>query len=119
MLESNAQALERLTAATTGIDLTAGEQRTLEWISGWEAHTVENVARVIEKARGSLTRHDLLTVWGYMETLKNIFTDKAKDAAQRGDAIGDKLTSDYMRMGAEISALQSKLNTEAENRRED
>ena len=28
--------LERLQAATAGIDLTSGEQKTLKWISGWE-----------------------------------------------------------------------------------
>lgn len=36
--------LERLQAATAGIDLTSGEQKTLKWISGWETSTVDNVS---------------------------------------------------------------------------
>lgn len=44
---------DRLKAATAGIDLTAGEERTLKWLSGWETSTVDNVAHIIEKARGA------------------------------------------------------------------
>ncbi len=111
--------LERLQAATVGIDLTAGEERTLKWLSGWEASTVDNVAHIIEKARGTeraweLTRKDLLQLWGYLQCLKDIYEGKARDAAQRGGTIGDKLTADYMKKGAEITTMQQKINKEAE-----
>lgn len=111
--------LERLQAATTGIDLTAGEERTLKWLAGWDAPTVDNVAHIINKARGAapepggLEKKDLLQVWGYLQALKDIYEGKARDAAQRGDATGDKLTTDYMKMGAEISTMQQKINREA------
>lgn len=118
MQDYERDALERLQAATHGIDLTAGEERTLKWIAGWEASTVDNVAHIIEKAKGTerageLTRKDLLQLWGYLQSLKDIYEGKARDAAQRGDAIGDKLTADYMKMGAEITTMQQKLNREA------
>jgi len=110
--------LERLQTATTGIELTAGEQRTLKWLSEWEASTVDNVAHIIEKARGAkrtgeLSRQDLLQLWGYLQSLKDIYESKAKDAAQRGDSIGNNLTDVYMKMGAEITTMQQELNREA------
>ena len=118
MQDYERDALERLKAATADIDLTTGEERTLKWLSGWEPSTVDNVAHIIEKARGTgrageLTRKDLLQIWGYLQCLKDIYEGKAKDAAQRGDTIGDKLTADYMRMGVEISTMQQKVTREA------
>lgn len=110
--------LERLQAATASINLTSGEQKTLKWISGWEASTVDNVAHIIEKAKGTdrtveLTRKDYLKLWGYLQCLKDVYEGKSRDAAQRGDTIGDKLTADYMKMCVEITAMQRKINREA------
>ena len=53
MQEYEQASLERLQVATAGIDLTSGEQKTLKWISGWETFTVDNVAHIIEKAKGT------------------------------------------------------------------
>lgn len=41
----------RLEFATKGLELTDSELRTLEWLSGWESQTAENVAAIIDKAR--------------------------------------------------------------------
>lgn len=117
MQDFERDSLERLHAATAGIDLTSGEQKTLKWISGWETSTVDNVAHIIEKAKGTdravvLTRKDFLQLWGYLQCLKDIYEDKSRDAAQRGDTIGDKLTADYMKMCVEITAMQQKINRE-------
>ena len=83
--------LGRLQVATAGIDLTSGEQKTLKWISGWETSTVDNVAHIIEKAKGTekageLTQDDLFKLWGFLETLKNIFEEEIRCAASIEDA---------------------------------
>jgi len=41
----------RLDAATADLGLTEGEERILGWVKGFDAHTVNHVAAVIEKAR--------------------------------------------------------------------
>lgn len=109
--------LGRLQAAAAGIDLTSGEQKTLKWISGWETSTVDNVIHIIEKAKGTdrtvkLTRKDFLQLWGYLQCLKDIYEGKSRDAAQREDTVGDKLTADYMKMCVEITTMQQKINRE-------
>lgn len=118
MQDYDKTSLERLQAVTADLDLTAGEQRTLKWIAGWETVTVDNVAHIIEKARGTekageLTGQDLLQIWGYLQTLKDVFEKKARDTAQRGDTIGDKLTADYMKEITAINTMQKKLSKEA------
>lgn len=111
--------LERLQAATAGIDLTSGEQKTLKWISGWETSTVDNVARIIEKAKGTekageLTQDDLFKLWGFLETLKNIFEEEIRCAASIEDAtIRGTVTTNNTKWAAEIRELQQKLNREA------
>lgn len=111
--------LGRLQAATAGIDLTSGEQKTLKWISGWETSTVDNVAHIIEKAKGiekagELTQDDLLKLWGFLETLKNVFEEEIRDAASIEDAtIRDTVTINNTKWAAEIRELQQKLNREA------
>ena len=106
--------LERLQAATAGIDLTSGEQKTLKWISGWETSTVDNVAHIIEKAKGTekdgeLTQDDLFKLWGFLETLKNIFEEEIRCAA----TIRGTVTTNHTKWAAEIRELQQKLNREA------
>ena len=45
--------LEVLLDALDGIPISDGERRSLTWLCGFEADTVENVAAVIRRARGS------------------------------------------------------------------
>lgn len=111
----------RMERATSGLDLTGAEGKTLKWLCGWEPSTVENIASVIEKAResalaGNMTRKDLLTVWGYLQALKDIYERKAKEAAQRGDDLGRELTASYMEYAAEITTMQRKIDKEANKR---
>ena len=111
--------LERLQAATAGIDLTSGEQKTLKWISGWETSTVDNVAHIIEKAKGTekdgeLTQDDLFKLWGFLETLKNIFEEEIRCASSIEDAtIRGTVTTNNTKWAAEKRELQQKLNREA------
>ena len=111
--------LGRLQAATTGIDLTSGERKTLKWISGWETSTADNVAHIIEKAKGAkkageLTQYDLFKLWGFLETLKNIFEEEIRYTASIEDAtIRDTVTINNTKWAAEIRELQQKLNREA------
>lgn len=61
-----------------------------------------------------MTKKDYLETWGYLQALKDIYESKARDAAARGDDTGRKLAGDYMKHSAEISAMQRKINDEAE-----
>ena len=111
----------RMERATSGLALTDAEGQSLKWLCGWEPSTVENIASVIEKARGSapagdMTRKDLLTVWGYLQSLKDIYERKAKEATQRGDDLGRELTAPYMKYAAEITTMQWKIDKEANKR---
>lgn len=111
----------RMERATSGLVLTDAEGQTLKWLCGWEPSTVENVASVIEKARGiapagDMTRKDFLTVWGYLQALKDIYERKAKESAQRGDGLGRELTASYMKYAAEITTMQGKIDKEANKR---
>lgn len=40
-----------LRKALRGVEVSEREARTLRWIAGWEAETVERIAGLIEKAR--------------------------------------------------------------------
>ncbi len=113
--------LKQLERATQDVELTTGEARTLQWLAGWESHTVTNVANIIQKAQktersrtSGLTKKDLLTVWGLLQSLKDIYENKAREAAARPDALGERLAGDYMKMAAEIMPLQAKIDKEAE-----
>lgn len=41
----------KLTAATSGLDLSPEERKTLLWLSNWDKATIDNVASIIQKAR--------------------------------------------------------------------
>ena len=43
--------LTLLLDALDGVEVTAAERRTLEWLAGWEDETVTNMAAMIAKAR--------------------------------------------------------------------
>lgn len=120
--------LERLQLAISGAELTQAEARTLEWLSSWEDSTVINVCTIVYKAkaaeraralsRDKLTRKDLLEIWGLLEVLTGYYRAKAAAAAERRDTTGDKLTADYNRRIAEITALQTKITAETDGRGE-
>lgn len=65
-----------------------------------------------------MNRKDYLETWGYLQALKDIYEEKARSAVARGDYTGDKLARDYVRMAADITAMQHKINTESETRGE-
>ena len=46
-----ADRLPVLLDALDGVVISAAEQRTLEWLTGWEEDTVKNLAAVITRAR--------------------------------------------------------------------
>lgn len=119
----NTDNMGHLQLATGGVELTDAERKSLEWLSGWEDSTVKNVCTIIYKARNaeraralerdSLTRQDLLTIWGYLDVLTGFYNARATAAATRKDDTGDKLTADYTRRVAEIRAMQRKIDREA------
>ena len=62
-----------------------------------------------------MTKKDYLAAWGFLQSLKDIFDGKARDAAQRADDIGKTLAADYSKQAAEIHALQKKIQQEADS----
>ncbi len=67
-----------------------------------------------EYRTSGLTKKELLTVWGFLQTLKDIFESKARDVAGRSDSLGAYLVYDYMKKAAEITSLQAKIDNEVE-----
>ncbi len=86
-------------------------------------YTVSNISRIIRRSRetersrtSGLTKKDLLTVWSLFQSLKDIYEyeNKAREAASRPDALGERLAGDYLKMAAKITPLQAKIDKEAE-----
>ncbi|MGH3810988.1 MAG: hypothetical protein ACRDUV_00840 [Pseudonocardiaceae bacterium] len=50
-LPHNPGQLAVLLDALDGVPITDAERRSLAWLSGWEKHTVENLAALIVRAR--------------------------------------------------------------------
>ncbi len=103
------------------VDLTYLEVRTLKWLAESDLYTVSNISRIIRKSREAersrmlgLTQKDLLTIWGLLQSLKDIYENKAREAAARPDALRERLAGDYMKIAAEITPLQAKINKETE-----
>ena len=42
--------LQKMNKVLAGVELTKAEERTLQWLAGWEESTVDNLLSVIEKA---------------------------------------------------------------------
>ena len=115
--------MEHLRLAIGGADLTGAEISTLESIAAGGDSSMKDVCAIIRKARGAeraralerdtLTRQDLLTIWGYLDVLTGYYSAKAAAAATRGDTTGDELTGNYTRRVEEIRAMQRKINREA------
>lgn len=123
MADYDLEYLKLLKSSTKGTDLTVSESRSLEWLAGWDQSTVTNIASIIKKSReversqtAGFTKKELLTIWGYLQCLKDIYESKARESAAEPDAMGAKLAGDWMKMAAEIVPLQEKINKEAEIR---
>jgi len=50
--QGQADRLATLLDALDGVPVSDAERRTLAWVCGFEAHTVEHLAAVIRRARG-------------------------------------------------------------------
>lgn len=60
-----------------------------------------------------MTRRDFLQTWGFLQTLKDELEAKARAAASGGAELGPQVAGDYLKMCAEISAMQEKIDREA------
>lgn len=52
-MQRKEQRLQKLRNAVSDIELSEEEKRTLEWLSGWEDSTVNNIVSIIEKVSKS------------------------------------------------------------------
>lgn len=59
-----------------------------------------------------MEKADYFKVYGYLLTLRDIFEQKARDAAQRGDDIGNNALLGYKREISELNRLMSVVNDE-------
>ena len=59
-----------------------------------------------------MEKADYFKVYGYLLTLRDIFEQKARDAAQRGDEVGDNALLGYKREIVELNRLMSVVNVE-------
>ena len=58
-----------------------------------------------------MEKQDYLTTWGYLEMLRAILEQRAKDAAARGEYAKKQM---YLQECSEICALQEKIGEEVE-----
>lgn len=63
-----------------------------------------------------MDRKDFLTIWGYLQTLKDILDQKAKDVASKGGDTNAQIAGRYLQTCAEISAMQAKIDDEVEGK---
>lgn len=42
----------KIREAVRGLELSSDEERTLNWLAGWDAYSVGNIVSVLAKARG-------------------------------------------------------------------
>ena len=59
-----------------------------------------------------MEKADYFKVYGYLPTRRDIFEQKARDAAQRGDEVGDNALLGYKREIIELNRLMSVVNDE-------
>jgi len=50
---AQARNLRLLTDALRGVHISEAERASLQWLAGWEAHTVRHIAAVIARARSA------------------------------------------------------------------
>ncbi len=65
-----------------------------------------------------MDRKGFLTTWGYLQTLKDILGQKAKDVASKGGNANAQINGRYLQTCAEISAMQAKIDDEVEAKHE-
>lgn len=53
-LEGNQENINNLNGALGNVDLTPEEERSLIWLSSWEASTVKNIISAFKKANNNL-----------------------------------------------------------------
>lgn len=57
-----------------------------------------------------MEKKDFLETWGYLQTLKDILEQKARDAAAKGEANGDQTAGWYLRECSKIREMQEKID---------
>ena len=65
-----------------------------------------------------MTKQDYLTTWGYLQILKDRLDQDAKRVAAAGGENSAAVAADYLKMYAEISAMQEKIDREGANAQE-
>ena len=61
-----------------------------------------------------MDKKDYLTIWGYLQTLKDILEQKAKDVAARGGDDSALIAGRYLKERSDIRAMQEKIDREVE-----
>lgn len=61
-----------------------------------------------------MEKKDYLTTWGYLQTLKDILEQKARDVAARGGDANEQIAGRYLKECSEIRAMQEKIDKEVE-----
>lgn len=72
------------------------------------------MAAAADELEGGISRSDSLATWGFLQTLKDILEQKARDASARSGDIGPQVAGSYLKTCEEISALQNRLCMEVE-----
>lgn len=72
------------------------------------------MAAAADELEGGISRADSLAAWGFLQTLKDILEQRARDASVQGGDIGPQVADSYLKTCAEISALQNRLCREGE-----
>lgn len=62
-----------------------------------------------------MEKKEYLIIWGYLQTLKDIFEQRAKDTAAKGDGASQQNAGWYLKECAEIRAMQEKIDREVAN----
>ena len=61
-----------------------------------------------------MEKKDYLTTWGYLQTLKDILKQKARDVSARGGDANAQIAGQYLKECSEIRAMQEKIDKEVE-----
>lgn len=59
-------------------------------------------------------KKDYLEIWGYLQTLKDILEQKARDVSARGGDANAQIAGRYLKKCSEIRAMQEKIDKEVE-----
>ena len=61
-----------------------------------------------------MEKKDYLETWGYLQTLKDILEQKAKDVAAKGGEANEQIAGRYLKECSAIRAMQEKIDKEVE-----